>query len=211
MITPNLDDIYKSRFTEVLKPLSEALRNYLVKDLSIEDLPRVDRVMVRPKSIKSFLDKCENLNKDGNKKYNDPLNQIQDQIGARIVVYYSDDIERMREFIERYFGFVEKKRIIPEKENEFGYEGVHFILFFPKDVINEELERHKDEIPEFFELQIKTLFQHAWAQADHNLAYKPQIKLTSDERRRVAFTAAQAWGADYIFNELWMSLKKNEC
>jgi ppGpp synthetase/RelA/SpoT-type nucleotidyltranferase len=64
-----------------------------------------------------------------------------------------------------------------------------------------------EECPTFFELQIKTLFQHAWGEADHDLIYKPSGALTSDQRRRVAFTAAQAWGADRIFEELAQELK----
>ena len=35
----------------------------------------------------------------------------------------------------------------------------------------------------------------------HDLIYKPSGTLTSDQRPRVAFTAAQAWGADRIFEE----------
>jgi len=58
-----------------------------------------------------------------------------------------------------------------------------------------------------FELQIKTLFQHAWAESEHDLAYKPVEDLPKDQRRRVAFVAAQAWGADHILHELVEELK----
>ena len=59
-------------------------------------------------------------------------------------------------------------------------------------------------LPGFFELQIKTLFQHAWAEADHDLGYKPgTVPLTSAQRRKIAFTSAQAWGADHMFDELF--------
>jgi hypothetical protein len=34
------------------------------------------------------------------------------------------------------------------------------------------------------------------------LGYKPSVDLTSEQRRKLAFTAAQAWGADQIFEEL---------
>lgn len=45
-------------------------------------------------------------------------------------------------------------------------------------------------------------FQHAWSEANHDLAYKPTGELTDDQQRLFAFTAAQAWGADRIFPEL---------
>jgi putative GTP pyrophosphokinase len=106
--------------------------------------------------------------------------------------------------IEKYFRYIESKKIVPESESEFGYEGRHFILFVPEDLIDEALER--DASVEFFELQIKTLFQHAWSEAEHDLGYKPSGKLTSDQKRRLAFTAAQAWGADLIFDEMFRQL-----
>jgi GTP pyrophosphokinase len=72
----------------------------------------------------------------------------------------------------------------------------------PSDIIRDGMDRSM--MPTFFELQIKTLFQHAWSEAEHDLGYKPGMKpLTPDETRRLAFTAAQAWGADHIFDELF--------
>jgi ppGpp synthetase/RelA/SpoT-type nucleotidyltranferase len=55
---------------------------------------------------------------------------------------------------------------------------------------------------------VKTLFQHAWSKADHDLGYKPgsgSTPLTSHERRKLAYTSAQAWGADHLFDELFLS------
>jgi putative GTP pyrophosphokinase len=51
--------------------------------------------------------------------------------------------------------------------------------------------------------RVPSLFQHAWSEAEHDLGYKPSNELTSDQKRRVAFTAAQAWGADQIFDEMY--------
>jgi GTP pyrophosphokinase len=53
-------------------------------------------------------------------------------------------------------------------------------------------------------LQIKTLFQHAWSEANHDLGYKPALAPVGvEDERRLAFTSAQAWGADHIFDELY--------
>jgi ppGpp synthetase/RelA/SpoT-type nucleotidyltranferase len=193
----SLSESYVERRKRVLSPLAERLAMHL--DKLFEDFGRIDRISVRAKSVDRFVAKAEKQ-ENGKRKYDDPLNQIQDQVGARIVTFYASDVERVRLEIEKYFRYIESKKIVPESESEFGYEGRHFILFVPEDLIDEKLRG--EESVEFFELQIKTLFQHAWSEAEHDLGYKPSGKLTSEQRRRLAFTAAQAWGADEIFDEM---------
>lgn len=191
---------YKERSEKVLQPLSVALEDHL-RDL-LKGVKRIDRVQARSKSIARFLDKATKI--DGGKpKYSDPLHQIQDQIGARVICFYLDDVERVSHHLERYLKSVEKRLVVPESDSEFGYFGKHYVQFIPSDVIDDSWD--KDLVPEFFELQIKTLFQHAWSEADHDLGYKPGgLELSSDQKRKVAFTSAQAWGADQLFNELFI-------
>ena len=168
---------------------------------------RIDRISARAKSPDRYYQKATKPDDDGKIKYDNPQYQIQDQIGARITVFYLSDIDRIRDSIESYFQFIEVKTKAPSSDSEFGYFGLHFILEMPADVIP---EGNEDDIPEFFELQIKTLFQHAWSEAHHDLGYKSLRDSTGDERRKVAFTAAQAWGADTIFQELANSLVLND-
>lgn len=194
----SLKETYALRREKVLVPLAARIEDHL-KNL-LGSLARIDRISARAKSVDRFLGKAAKV-EDGKPKYEDPLNQIQDQVGARIVTFYPSDVERVRLEIEKYFKYIESQRIVPESEKEFGYEGRHFILFVPEDLIDDAANR--DESVELFELQIKTLFQHAWSEAEHDLGYKPSVKLTSDQRRRLAFTAAQAWGADQIFDEMF--------
>jgi ppGpp synthetase/RelA/SpoT-type nucleotidyltranferase len=154
---------------------------------------------VRAKSVDRFVQKAQTT-VDDKPKYIDPLNQIQDQIGARVVTFYLADVAIVAERIRKYLNPIEIKTIVPDSESEFGYFGQHFILLLPSDVAAQVAEA--DLLPPFFELQVKTLFQHAWAEANHDLLYKPSFELSLDERRKVAFTAAQSWGADMIFEEL---------
>jgi ppGpp synthetase/RelA/SpoT-type nucleotidyltranferase len=197
----SLKETYTLRRAEVLVPLAARIEDHL-KNL-LATFGRIDRISARAKSVDRFLGKAAKL-EDGKLKYEDPLNQIQDQVGARIVTFYPSDVERVRLEIEKYFKYIESQRIVPESEKEFGYEGRHFILFVPEDLIDDTVNR--EESVELFELQIKTLFQHAWSEAEHDLGYKPSVKLTSDQNRRLAFTAAQAWGADQIFDEMFRQI-----
>ena len=191
-------EAYVARREKALLPLATRIETYL-KDL-FAPYPRVDRISVRAKGVDRFVAKAEKQD-NGKPKYGDPLNQIQDQVGARIVTFYKSDVESLAKVVTQYFRHIESHVVVPDSESEFGYEGRHFILFVPQDLAGDELG--EGESIEFFELQIKTLFQHAWSEAEHDLGYKPSAKLSSDQRRRMAFTAAQAWGADLLFDELY--------
>lgn len=197
-----LEAAYEERFNRTLRPLAQRLEAFL-KDI-FGTYKRIDRISVRAKSLERFIKKA-NKACEGKPKYSDPLNQIQDQIGARIVTFYKHDVEEIAAEVQKYFRHIESQLIVPESEREFGYEGQHFILFIPRDIFDDSVQ--EQESISFFELQIKTLFQHAWSEAEHDLGYKPSGELTSDQRRRLAFTAAQAWGADQIFDELHRQLE----
>lgn len=194
-----LAEAYQRRFDAVLTPIATALEQHLREIFDRE--PRVERVTARAKSVERFLSKAETV-VDGKKKYSEPLRQIQDQLGARIVTFYVSDVDRIGKLVSRYFRPVELKDVVPDLEWEFGYFGRHYILVVPSDVIEKSMD--KSHVPQFFELQVKTLFQHAWSESNHDLGYKPGSKpLDSDAKRRLAFTSAQAWGADRIFDELF--------
>jgi putative GTP pyrophosphokinase len=196
-----LEASYRRRFDAALAPLAQAIGDQLREYLATE--PHIDRVTARPKSVERFLTKAEAREQE-KPKYSEPLRQIQDQVGARIVTFYLSDVDRVAAIVEKYFRAIESRNLVPDSEWEFGYFGRHYILIVPSDLI--DISADKELVPEFFELQIKTLFQHAWSEANHDLGYK-QIAgarlLTPDATRRLAFTAAQAWGADRIFDELY--------
>ena len=189
----------------MLAEISGRLQLFLKQVLN--EVERIDSISTRAKDPDRYFQKAIKVDDSGLPKYSDPEHEIQDQIGGRITVFYLSDVERVRSAIKDHFRFIEEADKSPVSESEFGYFGLHFILALPDDVVEEGKE---DQAPEFFELQIKTLFQHAWSEAHHDLGYKSIRKLTAEERRKVAFTAAQAWGADTIFEELSHSLVLND-
>ncbi len=183
----------------MLKPLAFGLGSYVSECFKNES--RVDRISARVTDIDSFLKKAD-ARINSRRKYTEPLDQIQDQLGARVITFYRSDVERLDAIVRKFFRPIEFRDRVPDSEWEFGYFGRHYVLVLPTDIIDESMDEKL--IPRFFELQIKTLFQHAWSEADHNLGYKPGLMpLRPDEKRRLAYTSAQAWGADHMFDELF--------
>jgi len=197
-----LRDEYQYRYDTILKPLAFELTRQLEDHL--RGVNHIDRIAARAKSPDRFIDKAMKAHKDGGAKYEQPFEQIQDLVGARVIVFYKQDVDVVSQVIERYYKRVERRDLIPESEKEFGYVGKHYILALPEDLFGDDVDRSKS--PTFFELQIKTLFQHAWSEAEHDLSYKPAIPLTPLQKRFVALTAAQAWGADHQFAQLHSEL-----
>jgi putative GTP pyrophosphokinase len=197
----SLGQTYQERYDSTLVPIAAALQPLLSSYLS--GLPRIDRIAVRPKCPDSFLKKAAK-ERDGVRTYTDPLEEIQDQIGARVIVFYTSDVEPTSASILKYYRHIEELTKEPPSEAEFGYFGRHYILAMPADAVPKDIDLRT--APRVFELQVRTLFQHAWSEAEHDLAYKPHRKLTTDEKRKFAFTAAQAWGADRIFQDLFDNL-----
>ena len=69
----------------------------------------------------------------------------------------------------------------------------------------------KINIPVYFELQIKTVFQHAWGECEHDLNYKSMNgTLTHEMKRLIALASAQAWGSDKAFQDIIDKLSINK-
>ncbi|AOJ81513.1 hypothetical protein WS86_13450 [Burkholderia savannae] len=187
---------YSRRYASILVPLAAGLTSFLER--RIDGIEHIDRVSARAKDPARFLAKAIKEN-GGNRKYADPFTEIQDQVAARITVFYLSDAEVVEATIMKYFNRIEASTVVQDSPKQFGYEGRHLVLAIPEELFEDE-EHH--DAPDFFELQIKTLFQHAWGEAEHDLAYKPTAPLTELQMREIAFTAAQAWGADQMFAKL---------
>lgn len=187
---------YLDRYPSLMR-VAERLE-VLLRD-HLQDVPHIDRVSARAKIPERFAAKASKVDNDV-PKYEAPLEQIQDQLGARITVLFNTDVATVTDVIRKYFPRIEEQEIAPDNQWTFGYFGKHFVLAVPRDVVPIDVPRY--HVPPVFELQVTTLFQHAWSEANHDLAYKPKGHLSDDQLRRFAYTAAQAWGADRAFDEL---------
>ncbi|MHB9034150.1 MAG: GTP pyrophosphokinase [Anaerolineae bacterium] len=166
----------------------------------VSKLARVDLVSVRVKSAESFASKARRTADHSSElRYTRPLDEIQDQIGARIAVYYKSDVQNVADaLLARLQEVPDHTAQLAPNPTYFGYEVRHFNCQIPEPILQ---SLHPPV--GCFELQIGTLFQHAWAQCEHDLGYKAAGAVSFEDRRKMAWAAAQAWGADEIFDEMW--------
>ena len=116
------------------------------------------------------------------------IGNVTDLLGIRIICYFSDDVDRIckglpdRFIIDRE-NSVDKRKGLSAKE--FGYMAVHGVFSLKQDgTVPEELLGYK------FEVQVKTVLQHAWAEIEHDLGYKSEYGVPAEIRRRFSMTAS---------------------
>jgi ppGpp synthetase/RelA/SpoT-type nucleotidyltranferase len=194
----NYLEIYQKSYPKI-QVCSQSIKENIRELLANRGVGRIDQLTGRAKSVERFGLKAQKRANDGSYKYKEPLIEIQDQIGVRIITFYLNDVDVIAKIIHDNYEPIEVLDKHPDSYDAFSYEGKHFILFIPDEVKNCEEEGY---MPSFFELQIKTMFQHAWAESEHDLNYKTENELSIDDKRLIALTAAQAWGADNVFKQL---------
>ncbi len=157
-----------------------------------EDADHIERVTFRAKGVASFVSKV--VSRRADPPYTEPLLEVEDQIAGRILVFFLSDLDSTTERATELFGApVEQERKIPTRDEEFGYQSDHLIFEIPTWGHPTGWET-LPEMPTMFELQIRTLFQHAYAEPQHELGY--------NAKRELAWIAASAWGADQAYERV---------
>jgi len=94
----------------------------------------------------------------------------------------------------------------PEKDKRLCfYETDHYIFLIPKNMLPRQWNEYEN-LPTTAELQIRTLFMHAYAEPQHDIDFKGSGNLPNNIRRQLAWIAASAWGGDHAYSEIirWM-------
>ncbi len=188
LIRPSYE-IFQNKLTELLK---ELIRESNIEIVSIES---------RTKSIESFKEKINRPEKN----YNNPINDITDLCGIRIITYYTEDIYKIAQLIEDEFKIDSDKSIDKTKINipdKFGYQSLHYILRIGKK--RDKLVEWKSFKMYTAEIQIRTILQHSWAAIDHKLRYKTKKEIPSLLKRKIYRLSALLELAD----EQFLSIKK---
>ena len=184
-----LEDYRKQResFIKLGNVVHDILTN-IAKDLGLTVLAVEHRV----KEERSLAGKLERKG-DGYKSFED----ITDILGARVVCFLSDEIDKIGKRVEETFvidweNSSDKRALI--KEDAFGYLSLHYICSLPFG------DKWPDEIcGKKFEIQIRTVLQHAWSVIQHDIGYKSDFGVPREINRQFARLAGLLELADDEF------------
>ena len=176
--------------------LQQALRTFL----SENNIPHLD-ITYRIKDFESAFEKIER------KGYQQPLDQIEDWCGLRVICYYPSDVRRVCEIIENEFDVREEEDKAQRLEaHEFGYRSTHFIVKTNSSWLKAPNYRGLGHLKA--EIQVRTILMHAWAEIEHKLAYKSADQVPDKFRRNLYRLSAKFEEADEQFDDLRAGLSE---
>ena len=135
-------------------------------------------------------------------KYSD-INEITDIVGCRIISYFEDDVDEIVKILKKEF-IIDEVNSINRKDmlesDKFGYLSNHIICSINEERLKlVEYKRYKDLK---FEIQIRSVLQHAWAEIEHDIGYKSRSEIPKHIRRKFSRIAGLLETADENFCDI---------
>lgn len=120
------------------------------------------------------------------------IKEITDVLGLRVIVLYEDEIDKVAKVVKRLFNIDpinSVDRIDFLDTDRFGYRSLHYVV---------TLRNHSLK----FEVQIRTILQHAWAELSHRLGYKTELEIPKASLREFSRLSGLLEIGDYAFIKL---------
>ncbi len=188
--------IWYDKNVSLYQRFSKEMSDIIEKILRANKIP-FHSINYRVKEKDSYLSKCQ---KD---KYKNPVNEVMDVSGIRIIAYTNQDVANICNVIKKEFNIDpdnsgDKAEVLDD--NKVGYLSVHYIA---------QLNESRTILPEYeefeglkSEIQVRTLLQHAWAEIEHDKNYKFSGVLPMDIKRRFHLVAGVLEMMDREFDNL---------
>lgn len=191
-----------SQNRKIYKQLSQKVHNIIHELLDINNI-NIHAIFNRTKDIDSFRDKITDP------KYTNPKEQITDLTGIRIICYVESDLDLICKVVEDNFEIDEPNSGDKSKllgTDKVGYKSIHYVATLKSDRI--ALPEYKKFENHRFEIQIRTILQHAWAEIEHDRDYKFSGELPDSIKRRFKLIAGTLELADREFNSIALEIDK---
>ena len=199
-------------YTEKERPAYKALGQLVeaVLGRAVKHWDPLAHVIHRAKDPASFAEKAIR------KKLVDPIQQMNDLCGARVVVRSDAVVEQVCRFIEAHFEVDERSDWLEGMDpDQFGYRSIHYIVrlpaafgspdrdpkLAPEDAGHLAKARAGDRVRRA-EIQVRTHLQNVWADVAHDRLYKTHFRVPKAQQREGYRLAAILEAADRQFGTL---------
>jgi predicted RNase H-like nuclease/ppGpp synthetase/RelA/SpoT-type nucleotidyltranferase len=162
-------------YAEAQPSLAAATDRYVELVTALLDDAGINYLSVtgRAKSIASFAAKAART-VDGQPVFTDPLVDITDQVGLRVITYLRSDVDAVADLLSEQFAVLDDRDLGREtaSEGRFGYASRHLLLGAGEPV---------ESAPAPYtgalrlQVQLRTVLQHAWAEFEHAIRYKGTV------------------------------------
>ena len=205
--TPPMDNITDPHIQELieqyrrLSPIYEQMAEIIPEKLKVFFADAgivVAAVEHRVKNEDSLIGK---LRLKGNKYHN--IYDVTDVVGIRVITFYNDDVDKVASALERLFEIDWENSIDKRKAHEidsFGYLSLHYICRIPESAYTSPDHIELNHIR--FEVQMRTVLQHAWANMNHDTGYKSGVEIPKVYKRNLSRLAGMLELVDDEFSRI---------
>ena len=129
------------------------------------------------------------------------IRDIQDVVGLRIILLFKRDVEWVSRLIADHFVVVRQYDTRDKlKADQFGYSSLHFVVEVPETWLKVPTLARMGGLRA--EVQVRTLAQHIWAEAAHELQYKQQESVPPSVLRAIYRVSALLETVDLEFDRV---------